>query len=111
MAEKQRVFTVEHLPADGLAAGAAFFAEHLSGARAAIEGADIKALAIVLPPAGPDHTDWRTALARDLARAYTPKRVNVVAGEEGGELDALLAYLGNAPGVTGHYCEVHDQGI
>ena len=42
MAEKQRVFTVEHLPADGLAAGAAFFAEHLSGARAAIEGADIK---------------------------------------------------------------------
>lgn len=111
MADKQRVFTVEHLPADGLAAGAAFFAEHLAGARAVIEEPDVEALAIVLPPADPDHTDWRRSVARDLARAYTPKRVNVVAGEEGAELDALLAYLGNAPGVTGHYCEVHDQGI
>ena len=111
MADEQRVFTVEHLPADGLAAWAAFFAEHLAGARAVIEEPDVDALAIVLPPAGPDHTDWRRAVARDLARAYTPKRVNVVAGEEGAELDALLAYLGNAPGVTGHYCEVHDQGI
>lgn len=111
MAAMQRVFTVEHLPADGLAAGAAFFAEYLDDARDMIEQADVGAIAIVLPPAGPDHTDWRKALARDLARAHTPKRVNVVAGEEGAELDALLAYLGNAPGVTGHYCEVHDQGI
>ena len=111
MVAMQRVFTVEHLPADGLAAGAAFFAEYLDDARAMIERAGVDAIAIVLPPAGPDHSDWRTAAARDLARKYTPKRVNVVAGVQGAQLDALLAYLGNAPGVTGHYCEVHDQGI
>jgi hypothetical protein len=109
MVGMQRVFTVKNLPTDGIGASAAFVTHHLGNARAVLAGQGVDAIAIVLPPAGPEQRDWRTAMARDLARAHAPQRVNIASGNPGAELDALLAYLGNAPGVTGHYCEVHDQ--
>jgi len=104
----QRMFEVNKLPDAGLEASAVFHAQHLAKARAMLDGEGIAALAIVLPPAGYDHDDWRTALARDLARAHTPCRVNVVSGPRGNVRDAIVAYLGGAPGVTGQYLKAHD---
>ena len=102
----QRVYEAGELPESGIDASAAFARDHLEAARSILADADC--LAIVLPPAGPDHADWRRALARDLARAYAPKRTNVVAGEDTTNREALLTYLANAHGVTGHYLEAHD---
>lgn len=96
---------IDTLPQSPLDASAAYFANHLSVARTKLAEAD--ALAIILPSAGTDHDDWRRALARDLAREYAPKRVNVIGGAGDG-LSATLAYLGNAPGVTGQYCPLHE---
>ncbi|HSJ77728.1 MAG TPA: hypothetical protein VK913_03235, partial [Erythrobacter sp.] len=78
-------------------------------ARAILDQADCTALAIILPPAPHDHRDWRLALARDLAREATPKRVNIVAGTKGEALAATLRFLSDAPGVTGQYLACHDD--
>lgn len=109
----QRVLTVKSLPDSrqsdsGLSASAAFMADHLIEARAILSAKETSALAIHLPAAGPAHCDWRTSLARDLAREYAPKRVNVAGGSAGPQLDDLLAYLEGAPGVTGQYCQTHE---
>ncbi|MGB3712655.1 MAG: Rossmann fold domain-containing protein [Erythrobacter sp.] len=104
----QTVFEVAELPESGIEASAAFHARPLDDARAALDDDGVDALAIVLPTAGDDHDDWRRALARDLARAYTPKRVNVVSGPAGPARQTLLAYLEGAPGVTGQYHRAHD---
>lgn len=98
----QVILMVDELPADALGASALFHGEHV--ARVQQEAASgAAAVAIVVPPAPVDHTDWRRAAVHDLARALAPVRVNMVAGRAGASLDATLAYLGNAPGVTGHY--------
>ena len=94
----QRVYRVDGLPEGCIDASAAFHADHLGEVRTLLATADCSALAIVLPIAGTDHDDWRTALARDLARDATPKRVNIVAGDA---VDSVLYYLEIAPGVTG----------
>ena len=99
----QRQLEVGLLPEGALDAAGAFMAFHLEAARALLADPETTALAIVLPPAGPDHRDWRLALARDLAREAAPRRVNVVAGREGGALAETLRFLANAPGVTGQY--------
>ena len=96
----QRVYRVDDLPKGGIDASAAFHADHLGEVRSVLAAADCSALVIVLPIAGTDHDDWRTALAGDLARDATPKRVNIVAGDA---VDCVLDYLEIAPGVTGQY--------
>jgi len=104
----QARYTVENLPDAPIAASAAFFADHLAAAEALLEEEGMQALVIVLPPAETAHDDWRRALARDLARRWTPKRVNVLAAAPGQAREAMLAYLGNAPGVTGQYLVAHE---
>lgn len=104
----QTVLTIETLPQSGISASVAFAQEHLSTARELLEEDGTAALAIVLPNAAPDHDDWRRTLARDLARAYTPKRVNVVAAGDLAAADPMLAYLRDAPGVTGQYLAAHE---
>jgi hypothetical protein len=104
----QRVLTVSVLPEGALDAAAAFMAFHLEAARAALADPATSAVVIVLPPAPRAHRDWRLALARDLAREVTPKRVNVVSGLPGAALEQTLRYLANAPGVTGQYLSCHD---
>ena len=104
----QAVLAIDELPESSLDASTAFHSQHLASARALLEEPETSALAIALPPAGPDHDDWRRALARDLARAHTPKRVNVVGASGKAARNALLAYLGDAPGVTGQYLAGHD---
>jgi hypothetical protein len=104
----QQLYMVETLPEGSLDASAAFFADHLESAKALLKDPQTSALTIVLPAANADHDGWRTSLARDLARKFTPARVNVVSGSAGSARDAVLAYLGNANGVTGHYCAAHE---
>lgn len=104
----QCVHAVDGLPEGSLEACAQFMADHLPAVRAEFDRSRADALVIVLPPAGRAHDDWRRSLARDLARDTTPRRANVVAGEAGDRLEAVLDYLGGAPGVTGHYVQAHD---
>jgi hypothetical protein len=96
------------LPERPLDAATAFMALYLPQARALMEDSKASALAIILQPADKGHSDWRLALARDLAREYAPKRANVVAAIPGEALARMLQFLSDAPGVTGHYCEAHE---
>ena len=104
----QEVYEALDLPSDALGASASFTCNHLDKARTQSGDGPDDSLVIVLPPADYDHADWRRALARDLARAHAPARVNVVAAAQGPGLDAMLAYLKGAKGVTGHYLEIHE---
>ncbi|MEE4199483.1 Rossmann fold domain-containing protein [Erythrobacter sp.] len=104
----QRIYEVPELPGESLAAASAFHERHLAEVRDAIEPREGESLVVTLPAAGPDHADWRSAIARDLARAMTPARVNLAAGADPSKLAALIVYLAGAPGVTGHYLETHD---
>lgn len=101
------VLEIAELPASSLDAASAFHADHLADARAILEAPDTTVLVIHLPQADKSHDDWRRALARDLARAYAPKRVNVIGASQEGAED-LLTYLLDAPGVTGQYCPADD---
>lgn len=99
------VLLVRELSENALDASTVFYTEWLAEAEAILaDDADI--LTIILPEAPYDHRDWRRALARDLARRYTPKRVNCLAGLNGALLDNALNYLFSAAGVTGQYFEV-----
>ncbi len=104
----QAVLTIAHLPQTGIEASAQFMRKHLDAATQLMAKPNTDALAIVLPEAAADHDDWRRALARDLARAHAPCRVNVVGASGADSAAPLLAYLRDAPGVTGQYLAAHD---
>ena len=99
---------VEELPQRAIDAAAAFHSQHLGAANTLLCRDGTASLAIILPPAPYDHDDWRRTLARDLARAHAPKRVNVVAATRNETCDDMLAYLRDAPGVTGQYLAAHE---
>lgn len=104
----QTVFVIDELPEAAIEASAFVSVQHLAAISEALNEAGTSALAIVLPNTAHDHTDWRRTLARDLARAHAPKRANVVAATDPEAAEPLLAYLRDAPGVTGQYLEAHD---
>ena len=107
-AGEHRELTIGALPESGLEAHARLVIDHLGAVRAALDEPATASLTLTLAPAPPEHDAWRRALAGDLAREYTPKRVNIAAGAQGEALDTLREYLRDAPGVTGHYVQVHD---
>jgi len=98
------VLRIEGLPPAPLDAAAAFFAENLPAARTALASAD--SLVLVLPPADHAHRAWRLAAVQELAREAAPRRVNAIAGGAPDAIDAALAYLDGAPGVTGQILAV-----
>lgn len=98
-------YTVTDMPEGALEASARFHADHLPAARTAAAASD---LVIILPAAGPEHSDWRQALAKTLARECPPMRVNVIGGSDVAKTRALCDYLAGAKGVTGHYCQTHE---
>lgn len=106
MSAEAQVLRVEELPNLPLDAAAHFFDTYLAQAKQILAGGTL-ALVIAMPTAPQDHDDWRRALARDLARAYAPQRVNVVAANNICSLDETIRYLGGAPGVTGQYIPTH----
>ena len=101
-----RALRVEGLPADPLAAAAAFYAQWL-GQLPSREGEDV---AIVFPPADHTHRGWRLAVVQGLARAHAPLRVNAVASDSSTAIAAALAYLEAAPGLTGQLLTLDDAG-
>ncbi len=105
----QAVLTIDDLPDGALDAAARFHARWLPEIRTVLEDREVASLVLVLPSAGYDHADWRRAAARDLARASAPVRVNIVGGGSEADVEATLAYLGDAPGVTGQYCPLHED--
>ena len=106
MSAAQQVLQVGKLPDLPLDAAAHFFAAYLAQAQKMLaDGTDT--LVIAMPAAAQDHDDWRRSLARDLARAHAPARVNVVAGDSETTLAAVILYLGSSPGVTGQYIPSH----
>jgi hypothetical protein len=103
----QAELKVDNLPAEPLDAAAAFHADYLNSAIAVLEGRADQ-LTIILPSSPTDHDDWRRAVARDLARKFAPKRVNVLGGGSEEAVQSMLAYLRGAPGITGQYLPLHD---
>jgi len=95
----QAVLRVEGLPRAPLDAAAAFHAQYVPRARAAL--AEGEGLVIAFEPAGHEHRSWRLAAVQELAREAAPKRVNAVVGAEPGALAETLDFLSGAPGVTG----------
>jgi hypothetical protein len=103
------VLRIDALPAAALDAAGEFHAAWLEPARR-LAGGTAESLTVILPHAPYDHADWRRAAARDLARAAAPARVNVIASDEPEAIAAALAYLENAPGVTGQYLPLDGEG-
>jgi 16S rRNA G966 N2-methylase RsmD len=99
-----KVLRIEGLPDAALDAAAAFHREHLVRIRA--ELAQAESLALVFLDAPYDHTGWRTAAIADLAREAAPRRVNGVTGENAAAIEATLAWLAQAPGITGQLLPV-----
>ena len=98
------IIEVGDLPADPLAAASAFHRDRLSPVRDALfAGRDV---ALILPFADHTHTEWRRSAVAMLARAHAPRRVNMVAGGAGAAVP-IVAYLEQAPGVTGQYLPAH----
>lgn len=98
---------IEILAENPLEAATDFYRNYLHRAQEALKG-DAESLAIIFPSAASDHDDWRRAVARDLARQYAPKRVNLLGGGDVAAVKAMLAYLRAATGVTGQYCPLND---
>jgi len=99
---------IDALPEQPLRASEAFFSRYLASSKAMASEAGVTSLTIVVPSAASSHDDWRRGVVRDLAREYRPVRINMIGASEQGKLEKMLAYLRNAPGVTGQYLAAHD---
>ncbi|MBK6800752.1 Rossmann fold domain-containing protein [Novosphingobium sp.] len=99
-----RRIAVEGLPADPLAAAARFHGEVVPVL------AEDDDLLLVFPPADHTHRGWRLAAVQMLARSLAPCRVNAVASASDDAIRAAERYLGEAPGLTGQYLPLDDEG-
>jgi hypothetical protein len=97
------------LPQNALDAAAVFHADALPRARAALvaPGDD---LALVFGPASPEHRGWRLAAVQQLARDHAPRRVNAIEGDGEQAIAAALAFLEQAPGLTGQLLKLDGNG-
>lgn len=99
---------VEALPDDPIAAAGLFYQNWLDLIeRTLVTGQDVL---IAMPVADYPHEEWRRAAVAMLARQYAPLRVNLVAGEREA-LERSADFLARAPGVTGQYLRVCEEGV
>ena len=98
---------VDDLPGEPLAAAGIFHQHWLPHIEMLLDSG--KDVMITLAAADHTHREWRRALSAGLARAYAPRRVNLVAGKSAA-LDAVEDYLNAAPGITGQYLETDETG-
>lgn len=96
-------------PNDPLDAVAAFHADMLPVIRAALVTRP-DYLVLVFPPAQQTHRGWRLATIQDLAREFAPTRINAVESDDERAIDAALAYLASAEGVTGQFLPLDGNG-
>jgi hypothetical protein len=99
-----RRLDVAGLPDDPLAAATNFYAEIVPK----LGGSD--SITLVFPAADHTHRAWRLAAVQGLARSHVPGRVNAVSGGSAAAVEAALAYLAAAPGLTGQYLPLDDTG-
>lgn len=102
------VLLADELPNSAVEAAADFHQRFLPKATVALGADQVDLLVICFATAGHEHTDWRRAITRDLARENAPKRVNSIAADSESAAEAMLAYLRDAPGVTGQYLPAHE---
>lgn len=91
-----------------LMAAAQFHAEILPQAlEVLLTGEDV-----ILAFAAADHTHkaWRLAVVQQLARDAAPLRVNALSGGDEAAVAAAVAYLAEAPGVTGQLLALDGNG-
>jgi hypothetical protein len=100
----QAEMAVQGLPEAPLDAAAAFHAQWLPEARAALAaGHD---LVLVFAPAGHEHRGWRLAAVQELAREAAPLRVNALVATDGPGLMEMLGWLEQAEAITGEMLTV-----
>jgi hypothetical protein len=105
------VLRVQGLPEGALAAAAAFYAEWLKPARRFLNPSHgAEPVMLVFPPADHTHRAWRLAAVQNLARECAPQRINAAAAADDAALASVLAYLDRAPGLTGQYLPLDDDG-
>ncbi len=102
------VVALAALPDSALAAAAHIYTDILPRFPALFVQHDV--LVLQLPAAPADHDDWRRSVARDIARAHAPARFNIIGGGDAEAVQASLAYLAGAAGVTGQYLKLHPAG-
>lgn len=102
------VLRVGPLPDGALDAAARFHADVLPRAMALLPDPahSESGLALIFPSAPHDHRAWRIAAVQGLAREAAPGRVNAIVGEDEAAIADTLAFLENAPGVTGQLLAV-----
>lgn len=92
-------------------AAAAFHGAWLPQAASMLDPSrDGENLTIVFPGGDHTHTAWRLAAVQSLARESAPARINAVASSDPAAIDAALAYLAGADGVTGQYLPLDSAG-
>ena len=99
-----RAVRVGALPERAIDAAAAFHADALPALLS--PSSEREDLALIFAPAPFDHHGWRLAAIQDLARAAAPARVNGVVGSDEQAIAATLAWLEQAPGITGQLLSV-----
>ncbi|MDE2597660.1 MAG: hypothetical protein KGL44_12370 [Sphingomonadales bacterium] len=97
------------LPADPLAAAAAFHGQVLPRVIGALTEARGTAL-LVFDPADYSHRSWRLAAVQSLARRCAHRRINAVEGTDEVALAAAERYLDAAGGVTGQLLPLDSHG-
>lgn len=97
-----KTIEISALPSAPILAAETFFRDHFCQVSAHFD-TKTHDIALVLPPAETDHDDWRRSAARDLARKFAPARVNIIGGGGDAAREETLAYLRDAPGITGQY--------
>lgn len=102
-----QVLEARGMPGGALDASAAFLANVLPQARAAVEDGD---LCIVFDPADHTHKAWRLAAVQSLAREAAPVRVNALASSDEAATAAAVEFLARAPGVTGQLLALDGHG-
>ena len=96
------------LPEGALEAAAQFHAQVLPQVRAALAaGEDV---VLVFPAADHTHKGWRLAAVQQLARDFAPIRVNALAIADEAAVASAVAYLAEAPGVTGQLLALDGNG-
>lgn len=103
------LFRAGVLPADPMAAAAAFHADVQPRLLAALDPGG-EPVTLVFAPADHPHREWRVAAVAMLARACAPQRINAIESGDEPAIAAAAAYLAAAQGVTGQVLPLDSLG-